>query len=416
MRTVRGLLLVPEALLVGIGGYIGLVTGAAWWARRKGASTTAVADPSRHRFVVMIPAHDEERLIGSALDSLAALDYPRDMVRVHVVADNCTDGTASVVRAHGAEVHERVAPDDGGKGPSLQWLLWRLRDRDEPFDAVVIIDADTTVSPNLLRVMDAKLAGGAAVAQAYYCVRDPETSSVAAFRAAALAVRHYLRPLGRTQLGGSAPLHGNGMAFRAEVLAGHTWSNHLTEDIELQLELLLQGTPVAFAPDAMVRAEMPTTIEGSRTQHERWERGRIEMTQRYVPALLRRAVTAPRGDRLACVDAAVDQLLPPFSVIVAATAVWSGVALVAAVVAPGRRRLAVAAGLLVTQAACVVSALRMVGAPPAVYRALLGAPRLVAWKVRLWLRMVCGRRDVQWVRTARNAERGSPPGDVATCR
>jgi hypothetical protein len=203
------------------------------------------------------------------------------------------------------------------------------------------------------------------------------------------------------------------MAFRADVLAAHKWSNHLTEDIELQLDLLLHGTVVAFAPDAVVQAEMPTTLEGSRTQHERWERGRIEMTQRFVPALLRRAATPGARARLACADAAVDQLLPPFSVIVAATAAWTGAVAAAAVVRPGRRRLAVAGAVLLAETVCVLSALRMVDAPRSVYRSLLGAPRLVAWKVMLWLGMV-RKRDVTWVRTARNVERDGPADLAAT--
>ena len=152
---------IPGVALGAISGYLAVLTGAAWWARRRGLDRTAVAAEPSHRFLVLVPAHDEEQLIGSTLDSLRALDYPAEMVSVHVVADNCGDQTAMVARAHGAEAHERHAPDDGGKGPALQWLLGRLRGRGEPHDAVAIIDADTTVHPKFLRVMDAKLAAGA---------------------------------------------------------------------------------------------------------------------------------------------------------------------------------------------------------------------------------------------------------------
>ena len=122
--------------------------------------------------------------------------------------------------------------------------------------------------------------------QGQYRVRDPGASTAAALRSAALALRHHLRPLGRTALGGSCGLFGNGMAFRAEVLRARAWTDHLTEDIELQMELLLEGVLVAYAPDAVVEAEMPTTLEGARTQNERWERGRIELARRYVPRLV----------------------------------------------------------------------------------------------------------------------------------
>ena len=138
--------------------------------------------------------------------------------------------------------------------------------------------------------LERQLAAGALVVQGQYRVRDSGASPAAGLRAIALALRHHLRPLGRTALGGSSGLYGNGMAFRSSVLRGRSWSNHLTEDLELQMELLLDGIPVAYAPDAVVEAAMPSTLEASATQNERWERGRVELARRYVPRLLRRAI------------------------------------------------------------------------------------------------------------------------------
>lgn len=395
----------PTAASLAVAGYLGVVTAAAWRAVARGEHRTVLPPAPSHRFVVLVPAHDEERLIGSSLDSLAALDYPAWLFSVHVVCDNCTDATAAIVRGRGAEAHERVAPDDPGKGPALGWLLQRLWDRGEAHDAVVVIDADTTVSPNLLRVADARLAAGASVVQAHYAVREAEASPTTAFRAAALSVRHYLRPLGRTHLGGSTGLYGNGMVFAAAVLRTRSFSSHLTEDIELGLDLLLDGTTVAFAPDAVVEAEMPTSVEASQTQHERWERGRLEMARRYVPRLVRRAVTGGPAGRVAYADAAVDQLLPPFSLVAAGAVGATALAALAALVAPGRRsrrRLLAAVAACGVQAAYVLSGLRLVDAPAAVYRSLAQAPKLVLWKVGLWFRVLRRPDGVAWVRTARN--------------
>lgn len=385
--------------------YLAGTTVAAWWAIVRGRHRTPLPAIPTRRFVVLVPAHNEERLIGSTLESLEALDYPPELVRVHVVADNCSDDTSDIVRRHGVEVHDRIAPDDPGKGPALGWLLGRLWSRDEPHDAVLIIDADTSVSPNLLRVADALLSQGARVIQAHYAVREPEASATTALRSAALSVRHYLRPLGRSQLGGTVGLFGNGMIFAHDVLRTRSFSNHLVEDIELGLDLLLEGTSVAFAPDAGVEAEMPTTVEASRTQHERWERGRLEMTRRYVPTLLGRAVRGGPAGRFAYADAAADQLLPPFSLVVAGTAGALVTAAAGAVAFPSRRarrRIAVATIAAVVQFGYVLSGLRMVDAPTQTYRSLLSAPRLVLWKLGLLLRVVRQPEDVAWVRTERN--------------
>jgi hypothetical protein len=407
----------PGAAVALISAYLGVLTVSAWRGRAVRQRGHGGAPGRGRRYAVLIPAHDEERLIGSCLDSLAAVRYPSDLVHVHVVADNCSDATVAIAHGRGAEVHERIAPDDPGKGPALVWAWRRLAARADAYDAVVILDADTTVNPEFFAAVDAELDAGAEVVQSYYSVRDAEQSPVTAFRAAALAARHYLRPLGRVTLGGSAGLHGNGMVFTTPVLSRHEWTSHLTEDIELQLELLLEGTKVAFAPDAVVSAEMPTTLAASQTQHARWERGRVEMARRYVPALARRAVSASGVDRVACADAAFDLALPPFSVVVAATAAWSGLSLAGAT---RRRHLGpsgvVALAAVAVQAAYVLSALRMVEASPRMYRSLLGAPRIVAWKVRLWAGQLGRRSRVAWVRTARNADRDAAATPVARVR
>jgi hypothetical protein len=388
-----------------VNGYLAALTVAAWRQQRSAQSRRLDVHPPRHRFAVIVPAHDEEGIIGSTIDSVVDQRYPADLFSVHVVADNCTDETAAVARKHGADVHERL--DDGapGKGPALGWLVERLAGRADKLDAVVIIDADTSMSPDFLRFVDTAVAIGGSAWQAYYTVRDPEASPATSLRHAALVLRHYVRPLGRTALGGSCGLFGNGMVFRTELLRDRQFSAHLTEDVEFQLELLLDGELVGFVPEAVVEAEMPTTFAAARTQNERWELGRLQLAQRYVPELLRRAAQPGARHRVACIDAALDQLVPPLSVLATATA---SVVLGATALGAGDRSRVRRAGLVMAWASALGFALHVVGGfrvaevPRSVYRALLHAPRLVAWKVLLWLRVLVRPEDVSWKRTARN--------------
>ena len=399
---IRATYTVGRAVVVAASSYLGVLTVAAVLARHR---KTFGSSARRTRFVVLIPAHNEELLLPSTLASIAAVDYPANLVDVHVVADNCTDRTAALAREAGATVHERMDLARPGKGPALSWLLADLRRRDALGDAVVFLDADTTPDPRFFDMVEHCLDRGAVVVQGHYAVRDPDSGTLVAFRAAAMAARTFLRPLGRMAIGGSAGLHGNGMVFRPDVLAERAWSDHLTEDVELHLDLLLDGTRVTFAPDARVDAEMPTTLEASRTQHERWERGRLEIARRYVPRLLRQiAVDGPAG-RVAAADAVFDQLVPPFSVLAAGTAVWGALTTTRALVVPGiapRRELAVVGAVVAVQGAHVLAALRLVGAPASVYRALLAAPQLVVWKLTLWLRVLVRPSGVAWTRTRRN--------------
>jgi hypothetical protein len=402
LAPIAGVLAGARLLLAVPVGYLTVLTGAAWVATIAGRNRPArTARRPTTTFAVLIPAHDEEQVLGATLRAMTLLDYPAELYRVHVVADHCTDRTVEIGREAGAEVHEHTA-DPRGKGPALEWVTGRVLDTgngDPPPDAFVIVDADTIVDRAFLRELDGAMATGHPAVQGQYRVRDPEDSPAAGLRAAALACRHHLRPLGRTALGGSSGLYGNGMAFSAAIQRDRVWSDHLTEDIEFQMELLLEGVLVAYAPRAVVEAQMPATLAGATTQNERWERGRLELARRYLPALVRRATAPSTRHRVASVDAALDHLVPPLSVLTAAV---GAVTMASGVVATVRRtRWGGGPLLCLALVAHVGSGLVLAQVPASVYRSLLHAPGMVVWKVRLWLRMLARPGEGGWVRTAR---------------
>ena len=413
-RTANAVLGALDAALAAPVMYLGGLTVISWCASRRRSVVMQARAPIT-RFAVLVPAHDEETTIATMLSSMTSQDYPASLFTVHVVADNCSDRTAQIVRAHGAEAHVRDDLDDPGKGPALNWLVQRLVDRDEPFDAAVFIDADTTVAPGFLSALDRRFQGGSEAVQGYYSVREAFDSPPAALRFCALACRHYARPIGRNAIGGSCGLFGNGMAFRRDVVVDRQWTAHLVEDMEFQLELLLAGITVDFEPDAEVEAEMPHTFSASVTQHQRWERGRIEIVRTYLPRLLGRLARPAPARRAAVVDAALDMCVPPLSLLAAAVGASAGAGLLVAVAAPTRASRANAlAGIafVATISFHVAIALRMVRAPRQAYRALLQAPRLAAWKLFVVIRSASGRDGADWIRTRRNAET-SPAAGVA---
>lgn len=349
------------------------------------------------RFDLIVPAHDEAVTLPRLLSSLRALDYPAELLRVHVVADNCGDATVAVARAGGATVHERVDPAHVGKGYALAFgLAAALRLPGRPEDGVVIVDADSEPAPDFLRQLAAELQAGARAIQAYYSVRNAGDSGMAMLRYVALCLYHYLRPLGRARLGLSAGLRGNGMCF-ARSVAALGWSAHgLTEDVEQHFRLLERGVHVAFAPEAVVRAEMPVTLAGATSQNQRWERGRLAALVAEVPRFL--ALAARRRDPSA-LDAALEQMVAPLSVCLGAGLLAAACGLL------GRSRPLALLGLgsAVGQVVYVQVGLRLAGAPPSAYRALLLAPRYILWKAGVWLQSTL-RPPRRWQRTERLAE------------
>ncbi len=420
-------LLIFQLILAFLVGYLLLLTITAFVARRR---TEGVERTPTHRFLFLVPAHNEEKLLPLTVQNLQAVDYPDNLFDIHVVADNCTDDTAVLARKEGAVVHERFNDEKRGKGYALQWLLQLLWETEEPHDAIIIVDADTIVSSNFLQVMDARLANGERVIQSYYAVRDPGDSWSVGLRYAALAVLHYLRPQGRMVLGGSAGLKGNGMVFTADLIKQHEWSASITEDIEFHMNLILDGERVMFAPDAVVEAEMPNSLEDSETQNERWEQGRVEMMKTYVPKLLKgsaKAVTHGKfGRAYLLFDATMEHLIPPFSILAA----LSGLSLVAAcallftgewilnylpflapvvadtTLAAQLRIINLALGIFIIlgQMIYLLSGLKLAKAPKNIYKQLLYIPFFMLWKIWLYIRVLFGRDQEEWVRTARNED------------
>jgi 1,2-diacylglycerol 3-beta-glucosyltransferase len=374
--------------------------------------TPVVIEAPITRFVVIVPAHNEATTLPSMLASLAALDYPSSLVAIHVVADNCDDSTADIAHRLGAIVHERTDSANPGKGPALNWLVERLVERDESFDAAVFVDADTTVSSGFLRAFDRRLRAGAVAVQGNYGVREAFESTPAALRYCALACRHHARPLARTAIGGSCGLFGNAMAFRRDLVLDRRWTDHLVEDMEFQIELLLDGTHVEYEPDARVEAEMPHTFAASVSQHQRWEVGRVDMARRFVPRLLRRLVRPGPPTKVAVADSILDMATPPLSMLALASVASGGAGATSMLFAPtrlSRVNAFVGFAFVTTVCAHALVALRLVDAPPRAYRALLSAPKLAAWKLLLLMRSFTGVSPPAWTRTRRNAEARPTP-------
>lgn len=407
LNPIRIFIIAGQAVLAFFVSYLLMLTAAA----RRAPKKTAVSPTTSNHFLLLIPAHNEEKLLPRLLNSLANLNYPNDHYTVHVVADNCTDQTAECARAAGATVHERFNEVDKGKGYALQWFLDELWQRNDNTDAIVILDADTVVSPNFLQVMNTRLEQGERVIQAYYTVENPENSVSAELRYIALALLHFLRPQGRMVLGGSAGLKGNGMVFAADIMRNHTWSDSVTEDIELHMELLLSGERVTFTPDAIVKAEMPDQLADARSQNVRWEQGRLAMAQKYIPPLFNATRTNIHQPRKAFVffDAIMEHAIPPFSVLAGLTGLSLLTSLFWQVVERkgnmGKLSLALSMWAIIGQFVYTFAGLILVDAPRSTYRVFLHAPKYVVWKIWHYVRILFGlEKHDNWVRTARNAE------------
>jgi 1,2-diacylglycerol 3-beta-glucosyltransferase len=271
------------------------------------------------------------------------------------------------------------------------------------FDTLVVFDADTLPDPAFLAAARPALRSGGQVLQGRYDVLDPRTSRRTRLLYAAFLIYNHIRPLGRTTLGLSDGLRGNGMVFRRAVLERFPWQAFsLVEDIEYTNRLALAGLKVTYVPEARFYGQAAATGRQASSQRMRWEGGRLAQARQDVPPLLRQALA--KAD-LVALDRALDLLIPPLALLVMALVAgmlvsaglwwWLGGPLLAA-------GLIGWLGLLAGMGLFVFGGLAVARAPRYAYLALLFAPVYVIWKTRIYARMLFRRVPREWIRTQRS--------------
>ena len=236
------------------------------------------------RLAAVVPAHNEERSIAGCLSTVFEAQRSDLDLDVFVVADNCSDHTAEVARHGGAQVLVRHDEVHRGKGYALDYAFTRLLT--EGYDGFVIIDADTYVEPNLFQEVATALSGGADAVQCRYLVRNSSDSTRTRLMSIALMAFNVVRPRGRTRLGLSAGICGNGFGLSADTLRAVPYvAASVVEDLEYHLLLVRSGRRVQFLDRTAVYGEIPAGGKGVETQRSRWEGGRFRMLATEGPRL-----------------------------------------------------------------------------------------------------------------------------------
>jgi cellulose synthase/poly-beta-1,6-N-acetylglucosamine synthase-like glycosyltransferase len=343
------------------------------------------ADPMP--ITVLIPAHNEEALIGRCIRSvLVAADAATE---VRVVAHNCTDATAVAAEAAGAKVLVLNDPSQTGKGSALSCgFTAALAGHSQ---AVLVIDADSVIDAGLIAAVRKRLQAGARALQCRYEVHNSQDSQRTRLMTLAFCGVNVIRPRGRARLGLSAGILGNGFALHRQVLT-HTPYNaqSVVEDLEYHLALVRAGIRVEFIDSAAVRGEMPVSTTGARAQRARWEGGRLRMMRRWALKLLGGVF---RGH--------VRQIEPLLDLLALPIASEVILLLIAACLPVSWLRLYALAAFAVLQFHITAAAIKGPGFWTAM-KALSIVPSYVLWKLwifpEIWR---TSRRNAEWVRTQR---------------
>lgn len=272
-----------------------------------------IAEGKFRSIAVLVPARNESAGIAPTLEDISRQLNAGD--QLIVVADNCTDDTAAVASAYGAQVIVRNDMDRRGKGYALAFGLEYLAAR--PPEIVIVVDADCRLGADTIKTLTAAAAASNRPVQALYLMKPPvgheQRFAVAEF---AWIVRNYVRPLGLANLGLPCQLMGTGMAFPWRVISStNLASGNLVEDLELGLNLARNGHPPKFCMEAIVESLFPTTEEGMVKQRQRWEHGSLSM---LLNRSVRLCFAAARRLNFPLLVLGLDLMVPPLAVHAAA--------------------------------------------------------------------------------------------------
>jgi hypothetical protein len=397
MSPVEVLWLLATVLLAVPVGVLCLQVVCAWRAEpARGADPESAGRP---RVAVLVPAHNEAAGIAACLAGVLPQLRPGD--RLLVVADNCTDDTAAVAAAGGAEVVERHDTTRRGKGYALDFGLRRLAL--DPPQVVVMVDADCLLHGGGLERLVRTCTALDRPVQALDLMRARPGAGLRERMAEfAWRVKNHLRPLGALRLGAPCQLMGTGMAFPWPLIASaELASGRIVEDMGLGIDLTLAGRAPRFEPRALVTSSFPEPGAASTRQRTRWEHGHIATLLQQGPRLLARGLA--RGDA-ACVALALDLMVPPLALLLTLTVVaaaFNGIVgwLLLDFAAPALAS-AASLGLL---AVAVLLAWARAGRDLLRLSELACAPVYAAAKLPIYLAFLWG-RQVEWVRAKRNGE------------
>ncbi len=387
LMAIALILLVPIAVLL-------VECLAAVWPQR---SLTLPPLSSEPRLAVLVPAHNEVAGIEATLQTI--LPQLTDQDQLVVIADNCTDGTAELVRSLGVTVIEREDDHLRGKGYALDYGLRFLAD--DPPDVVVMMDADCNVQPGAINQITRLAATRIRPVQAAYVMNlPPKPSHKSAISFLAFTVKNLVRPLGLAQLGLPCLLTGSGMAFPWSVIhAARLATGNIVEDMQLGVDLAIAGYSPIFCATAKVTGLLPQQQHIAKTQRTRWEHGHLQTLLTQVPRLLKAMIQQQRVELLAI---ALDLSVPPLAFLVI---IWL-VALAGALMVNQLGASAIPVMELASEGGLIFIAIfvawgKFCRTDLSVWT-LLTVPLYILWKVPLYLAfMVQPQR--QWIRTDRES-------------
>ncbi len=236
---------------------------------------------TQHKFGIIIPARNEEEVIGDTVRKLFEQNYPRELYDVFVVAHNCTDKTAERAKEAGAIVF--CCNDDDPKhrrvSYALQYGFRKILAEYDNYEAFIRFDADNLMNDDFIARMNDAFDSGVKIAKCFENSKNIDQNVWAG-----VSGLYYIRDSRiachvRSALHTDQMLTGAGMMVSADILRRHDgWKcMGVSEDAEFTLQAMLEGERTRYVPDAIVYEDQPSTLKDTVNRNKRMGNGLFKL-------------------------------------------------------------------------------------------------------------------------------------------
>lgn len=254
---------------------------------------------------IMVPAHNEGRVISQTVEALLALDYPHDRYEIIVINDNSSDNSAVLL----AGIQEKnpgrqliVINTDakiGGKGKSNALNLGFAQSKGE---LIAIYDADNTPERSALRYLIAEITNddtlGAVIGK--FRTRNRNENLLTRFINIETLSFQWMAQAGRWKLFKLCTIPGTNFIMRRHIVeAIGGWDvKAIAEDTEISFRIYMMGYRIKFQPKSVTWEQEPQTVKVWFKQRTRWAKGNIYVIVKNIPLLFKRSARTIRFDIL----------------------------------------------------------------------------------------------------------------------
>lgn len=234
-----------------------------------------------HKFAIIVPARNEENVVGNLIDSLNNLNYDKKKFDTYVIVNNTTDNTKNVALQHGAKAIDCKVKVKT-KADVLCYAFDYLK-KDKSIDAYIIFDADNVVHKDFLIHMNDALNNGYRVASGFRDAKNPSDSWISS----SYTIFYYIQNLffcrSRMGLNGNSTITGTGFMIKKEIIDEDGFNTYtLTEDMEFTGQCALKGEKIYYAEKAITYDEYPVKFKTSWKQRKRWTVGNFQCMKIYT--------------------------------------------------------------------------------------------------------------------------------------